>query len=189
MSFATLDKNPDLERACIAASNEGILMFASSHDEGSNVREAYPASLAQTITIAAFDDFGMKLRQSEQEFQYGISGEEIAAGGVPFLESDDRVSGSSVATAIATGLSSLILSCDKLAREERAQQGKGHSELNWNWVVCEHHFKAMASQTSHGAKHILLEKFGGIDVKLKDGLDINVREILEDSFVNVDYSK
>jgi hypothetical protein len=42
----------------------------------------------------------------------------------PFLEFHDRISGSSVATAVATGLSSLI-SCDKLA----------HSGSGKEWVV------------------------------------------------------
>lgn len=178
MSLATLDTNKDLSEACVHAYSEGILMLCCTHDEGSNVDKAYPACYESTITIAAVDNFGIELRQSKQDYKYGISGENVAAGVVPFLESDDRISGSSVSTAIAAGLSSLILSCDRLACPGRTYESNGRKS------ICEDHFDKMKVRQDAQEKYVLLEKFGSIDKKLKDGLDISVEEVLKESFAS-----
>lgn len=184
MSFATIDKNLDLREACRKASAKGIMMLASSHDEGKNLAEAFPGSFEETVTITALDDFGVQLRPSTQNYDFGISAEAIPAGVVPFLtgKSDDSESGSSVATAIAAGLSSLILSCDRLAQEDRPHKSVDQKD------ICVYHLKEMA-QTSPGKTYVMLEKFGGIDGKLKDGLDINVKQVLTEWFATADYDK
>ncbi|KAI0849800.1 hypothetical protein F5Y00DRAFT_234886 [Daldinia vernicosa] len=179
MSFATLDNNPDLERACNDADAAGIVMLCSTHDEGAKIKDAYPASFPSTISITACDEFGSPLRNSQQKYDYGILGQDVAAGVVPFLESDDRISGSSVATAIAAGLSSLILSCDRIAHPD------GTYEVSPRKAIVKHHLRQMLATDD---QYILLEKFGRIDLKLKDGLNIVAEEIINNVFKKATYN-
>ncbi|KAL9120735.1 MAG: hypothetical protein Q9187_002705 [Circinaria calcarea] len=177
MSFAILDNTDNLRNACAEAADAGIILLCSTHDEGSNIDEAWPAAYRDTITITACDEFGELLRPTKQGYDYTIRGQEVAAGVVPFLKSDDRISGSSVATAIAAGLSSLTLSCDRLAHSGKMYTGQDDKRK-----VIRHHLKAMATE-----KYILLEKFARIDQKIKDGRDINAQQILEDFFETAQY--
>ncbi|KAM0518153.1 hypothetical protein ACHAPE_004560 [Trichoderma viride] len=115
MSFATLDKTDALQKVCEKAVDSGIALICSIHDQGANISRAYPVSFRDVIRIMACDESGAPARNVKAQYNYGIHGIDVAAGVVPFLESDDRISGSSVATAIAAGLASLTLSCDRLA--------------------------------------------------------------------------
>ncbi|KAJ2995553.1 hypothetical protein NUW58_g1242 [Xylaria curta] len=94
------------------------------HDEGSRIETAYPASYRTVarslITLAAYDKFRTILREYYGIIHdYLINGEDVAAGVVFFLNSEDTITGSSVAIAIAAGLSS-ILTCDRLSNEGHA---------------------------------------------------------------------
>ena len=173
MSFAILETVDILRDACKEAANAGIIMLCSAHDEGSNIKTAYPAFYGGTFIITACDEFGKVLRTTEQEYHYAIRGREVAAGVVPFLKSDDRISGSSVATAIAAGLSSLTLSCDGLAHP-----GKTYFDHEDRRKVIKHHFDSMLAAN----KYILLDKFADIDQKILDGRVIIVPQILENKF-------
>lgn len=55
-----------------------------------------------------------------------MQGQQVAAGVIPFLEPIERISGSSVATALAAGLSSIILSCNWLENSERNLANEGN---------------------------------------------------------------
>ena len=174
MSFAILDTNERLRKACAKADDKGIVMVCSTHDEGSNISESWPAEYGQAITITACDEYGGLPRNTTETYDYGLHGLDVAAGVVPFLESNDRISGSSVATAIAAGLSSLILSCDRLAHPGKKYEGYDRKNM------VEIQLKKMRS--SKQEKYVILERFADIDLKIKDGLDINVEGILEQSF-------
>ncbi|KAK1254166.1 hypothetical protein MKX08_008161 [Trichoderma sp. CBMAI-0020] len=176
MSFTILDKTEEFQKACAMAVDAGIVLFCSTHDEGANIATAYPASFSDTIKIMACDEFGAPNRNMKDGYDYTIQGIDVAAGVVPFLESDDRISGSSVATAIAAGLGSLTLSCDRLANggPSREYSRSGKSELI---KAC---FKDMLAENSD--KYILLEKFAGVDRKLKDWTSIFAGDIIEDYF-------
>ncbi|KAL8743053.1 MAG: hypothetical protein Q9190_004554 [Brigantiaea leucoxantha] len=174
MSFAILDNTDHLRDACTRAASAGIVMLCSAHDEGSNIDKAWPASYNDTITISACDEYGNPLRVTNQHYHYALRGKEVAAGVVPFLKSDDRISGSSVATAVAAGLSSLILSCDRLANPS-----KRYNDRDDRRKVIDGQFKSMLPENK---SHILLERFAGIDQKIKDGRVINAQEILENKF-------
>ena len=179
MSFAILDNTDRFKDACEEAARAGIIMLCSAHDEGSNINEAWSAAYNDTITITACDEFGKLLRTTKQPYDYAIRGQEVAAGVVPFLKSDDLISGSSVATAIAAGLSSLTLSCDRLTHP-----GKTYNHRDVRNKVIKPHLRAMLA----AEKYILLEKFAGIDRKIKDGRVINAQEILEDDFKFAKYT-
>lgn len=176
MSFAILDSTEEFQKACAMAVDSGIVLFCSTHDEGANIATAYPASFNDTIKIMACDEFGAPTRNMKDGYDYTIQGIDVAAGVVPFLESDDRISGSSVATAIAAGLGSLMLSCDRLANggPSRAYSRSGRSEL------IKAYFKDMLAENSD--KYILLEKFAGVDRKLKDWAIIYAEDIINNYF-------
>lgn len=156
MSFAILDNPASFRNACAAAVNDGIVMLCNSHDAGSNIKNAWPADFNDTITINACDDFGEPLRATSQNINYSIRGREVPAGIVPFLESNDSITGSSVSTAIAAGLSSLILSCDRLAFPDKVYTDRDRINL------VNHHFDKMLPDSTK--KYIMLEKFADIDL-------------------------
>ncbi|KAK0610020.1 hypothetical protein B0T17DRAFT_585395 [Bombardia bombarda] len=171
MSFAMLEKSDDLEKAIKKANADGIVLLCSTHDEGSNIGKAWPADFTETLTIAACDEYGKLHRTTEAgSYQYMLQGLNVAAGVIPFLESTDKISGSSVATAIVAGLSSLIISC--IRRANPNQEFVGVPLLN---QVKDRLDKMLSSKES---KYILLEKFGGIDQKIKSGEPINAEVVL-----------
>ena len=87
-------------------------MICSTAGEGKNELVAYPASFKATIGIAACNAFGTLLKNAtENDAEFFVLGSNINAGVVPFLTEEPRISGSSVATAIAAGLASLTMSC------------------------------------------------------------------------------
>ncbi|RFU78593.1 peptidase s8 s53, subtilisin kexin sedolisin [Trichoderma arundinaceum] len=130
MSFAIRELTEELREACHRAAAHGIAMICSAHDEGSNLTHAYPADFYETMTITTCDEFGtVAPRSRHQNYDYAVYSQEVAVGVVPFLESDEYISGSSVATAIAAGLGSLVLSCDRLAQREEDSRGASRVEL------------------------------------------------------------
>lgn len=122
MSFVIGDDNDDVKKAVKRASSRGIIMTCSTHDEGSRTRSAYPASYRSdsdcdsVIVLAACDQYGKLLRDDDKpKPHYRLIGDRVRAGIVPFVKSEEYISGSSVSTALAAGLCSLILTCDRLA--------------------------------------------------------------------------
>ncbi|KAI1819685.1 hypothetical protein F4861DRAFT_526015 [Xylaria intraflava] len=165
MSFALGESSRALVNQMNKATEAGILMTCSTHDEGSRIVDAYPASLKgdslSLMVLAACDEYGKLLRDVQDEkYHYRIRGQDVAAGIIPFLKSDDTISGSSVSTALAAGLSSLVLTCNRLAQPTR-KYDRGRTGSNTRWVIVREHLERM--QSSEGSKFILLEKFGKID--------------------------
>lgn len=170
MSFAMLEKGP-LEAVVASAFNEGIVMLCSTHDEGSNVAKAYPASMTSTLAVAACNEYGTLNRPiKDEDFQYMLQGVKVPAGVVPFLDSTDRISGSSVATAIAAGLSSLILSCLRLANPEQEFKGRSRAEKVEN--------KLKEMKESGGSKYVMLDRFGKIHERSKTGEPITAEGVI-----------
>jgi hypothetical protein len=172
MSFAILDDKIPFRAACAAAADAGIVMFCSSHDEG------YPSYFNDTITVNACDEFGEPL-QAAKNIDYSIRGRDVPAGVVPFLESSGSITGSSVSTAIAAGLGSLILSCQRLANPEKTYAGRSSRR-----DIIKARLSTMAPDQNKKS-YILLEKFGGIDQRIKDGTDINVDDVLQKFRIDV----
>lgn len=113
-----------LTKQITTASEKGIVMTCSAHDEGARIENAAPAKFKSDVTslfvLAASDEYGRLLRDCEDSsYHYRIPGKDVVAGAVPFLDSEKTISGSSVATAIAAGLCSLILTLDRLSNPAR----------------------------------------------------------------------
>ncbi|KAI0169132.1 peptidase S8/S53 domain-containing protein, partial [Hypoxylon sp. FL1284] len=164
MSFVFGDENKGVIDEITKATDEGIVMTCSTHDEGSRIVDAYPASwMGKTlslIVLAACNDYGKLLRDVDpNQYHYKLNGQDVAAGIIPFLKSEDTISGSSVSTALAAGLCSLILTCDRLANPHKAYE-KGTGERTRLHLV-KHHLDNMQSSTN--SQFVMPEKFGDID--------------------------
>jgi len=100
----------NLDTAIQEAKQKNILMFASASDQGEADRnkDIYPASCDSVITIgsgASDGDPATGVRLDQVD--YLIPGEEIKVTD----DHENTISGSSVSTALASGLAALILHC------------------------------------------------------------------------------
>lgn len=148
-----------------------------------------------------------------------FQGLNIAAGVIPFLESNDRISGSSVATAIASDISSLILSCARLNTCNPAEGWHGEScpgscagfeaclparnshhrscplsngsscvartedcNEKKRRAIVSYFLDSMKPNPSKAEGYVLLEKFGEIDAKVKEGEEIFAEDVLRNWF-------
>jgi hypothetical protein len=104
-----------LEAAISAAEAKKIVMFCSASDEGNgSIDRSYPGDWEKCIKIGAATATGEKFPWVHgQKVNFLLPGENI-----PFKSSDGTMrsfmSGSSVATAAASGLAGLLLHCNKL---------------------------------------------------------------------------
>ena len=159
MSFALLQKDPGLQTEINNANARGIIMVSSTHDEGERVTEAWPASFTCNClkVITACNEYGHQLREnSSPSPHYSLQGQNVWAGDIPFLDARESPSGSSVSTALAAGLSALILTCDQLANLGRPLAKSERSSR------VDYFFKQMKSEAAK-SNFVILEKFGGID--------------------------
>ena len=163
MSF-TIAQPGNLADAIGKATREGIVMTCSTHDEGSKTEAAWPASLKgpgkSLIVLAACDKDGRTLRNIEDHaYDFLLPGQKVSAGNIPFLKSDETISGSSVATALAAGVCSLTLTCDRLANAGRTYKSGMDKGSRYDLVT--EQLRKMRSEV--GSKPIVLNKFGGIN--------------------------
>ncbi|CAK7244932.1 MAG: hypothetical protein STHCBS139747_006495 [Sporothrix thermara] len=108
MSFALGSDSTQMRDMARKASDLGIIMTCSAHDDGSRTTKAYPAAyrgdsdIKTTIVLAACDDYGKLLREPDTlNYDYKLIGKDVPAGIVPFVKSTECITGSSVATALA----------------------------------------------------------------------------------------
>lgn len=85
---------------------------------------------------------------------YMIYKQDVAAGFILFLRSEDTISGSSVSTALAAGVCSLILTCDRLANLQKKYVGAYEDDSSLALVKRHHNIM----QSSNGSRLVLLEK-------------------------------
>ncbi|SPO03473.1 uncharacterized protein DNG_06156 [Cephalotrichum gorgonifer] len=119
LSLITYTITETLQDAIIKAANSDIVIISSTADEGvSDPRAATDQEehKKDVIRIAACDHWGKPLRFSQDQRDYSFVGHNVHVGQVPFLKSDEVVSGSLVATAVAAGAASLALACCRLSR-------------------------------------------------------------------------
>jgi hypothetical protein len=113
MSFALQHTCAELDFEVLEADKAGIVILCSSHDEGWNQEFAFPADKEKhTTSIAACDEYGKVLTMTAPRgVKHMFKGTDIFVGKVPYLKSEERLTGSSVATAISAGVACLILFC------------------------------------------------------------------------------
>ena len=97
MSFVLGDEDKELQKKIEMADSAGIIMTCSTHDEGSRITSAYPAAYKSStqfkdsiIVLAACDEYGELLRHVEKtKYDYKLRGQDVPAGIVPFVKSDE----------------------------------------------------------------------------------------------------
>ncbi|KAI1373538.1 subtilisin-like protein [Hypoxylon crocopeplum] len=124
-SFALRHSSPALRDVVRKARTRGIVIMCSTSDEGENTDQVWPAAyytqqegaverFDNVFPIVGCDEHGKPSRFSnEAAGRYYFRGEDIDASGTDpdLLKERGVVRGSSVATAIATGIASLVLAC------------------------------------------------------------------------------
>jgi subtilisin family serine protease len=146
--------DPALETAIKNAIAADIVVIASTAGEGYNEERAYPAKYDSVLKIAAADYMGKETRESlSKNADYMFPGENILAK-TTFLGADastDPINGMSVATAIAAGVSSLILTSHrfKLSTQALEQPWKDHKKLKRSIIT-----KTLAKMIDNEGKYV-----------------------------------
>ncbi|XDG09918.1 hypothetical protein ABKA04_009533 [Annulohypoxylon sp. FPYF3050] len=131
-SFALDEDQAELEAVLRKAKQKDIIIMCSTADEGENVDEVWPAAYyrrerdrAETFDnifpIVGCNEHGKFSKYAnESAGRYMFRGEDVdvSSADLTLPMETDNVHGSSVATAIATGVASLILACYQLVKKE-----------------------------------------------------------------------
>lgn len=139
------------------ADSSHVVMICSTMDEGRN--ETLDSSSlnkyhGRTIPITASDRYGNPLDFSQRHGPgYRLNGRDITIGELEYLNADAKATGSSVATATAAGIASLILACHRLARTIEAERGIDDKPDNWRKELIESKFHSM--QTDPNDKYVM----------------------------------
>ncbi|KAK6330871.1 hypothetical protein TWF718_003068 [Orbilia javanica] len=137
-SSNALNPLEDLVSALDEAGKSNILMFGAASDQGSASKICYPAESDKCIPIGAATETGEICPWVHQgQAKYTCPGYKV-----PFKRGDGTQpsyhNGSSVATAIASGLAGLILYCDRLAgsdEDKKLKSKKGMSDAFFNMSI------------------------------------------------------
>lgn len=109
----------ELKSAIDDAEAAHIVIICSTSDEGRNVEPeaALPAGFrSKVISVSATDDYGEPLQSSQRYgYDYCLRGHNITLGNFDFLQPPPTVSGSSISTATAAGLASLVIALSRAA--------------------------------------------------------------------------
>ncbi|KAK3307832.1 uncharacterized protein B0T15DRAFT_86228 [Chaetomium strumarium] len=185
MSFTMLDSHDDLKTQMNIANTKNIVMVCSYHDEGSRVFEAWPAAhqSSSKMVIAACDKYGKLIRDVAENdkplYDYKVEAVDVPAGAIPFLDSNDRISGSSVATALVAGLSSLILSCYRLAHPQLSANTR-YQQQKMPIDIIKEHLDRMRNGPAD--KYLLLENFAKTKEQSKDGSILGPSDVFAELF-------
>ena len=179
MSLVSFNAHEGLFDAIDVASNKDIVIICSTADQGNNHQKVYPAmywkeqSVNGVIPVAACDQYGKLTDWStETEARYYFRGKDVTAKPVRFLrDSQIKVSGSSVTTAVAAGTASLILACCHLALKDKRRTGRKHR--------VEHFFRKMRTDENikFGVKYVEPSIIFG-----KSKMGESVKSYIEDTF-------
>jgi hypothetical protein len=149
----------DLDAAIKEAHKGRILMFGAASDQGFNSsNKPYPAKGTGVICIGAAKGSGHAEEVAEKDSDYlfpgGTLGIKLPRQQPTEDERPQTVSGSSFATALATGLTSLILYCVDISKYGK----EGHRESLQDYATMKLVFETMARVGGH-PKYIGVERF------------------------------
>ncbi|KAJ0130183.1 Oxidoreductase BOA1 [Fusarium oxysporum f. sp. albedinis] len=131
-SFVLYGNNNELFQAMEDADAKGTAIICSTADRGHIQQVVWPAwynknkQLSNIFPTAPCNDFGRITEYgTEKTSDYLLPGVDIDASG-PGASLSDPVSGSSVATAMASGIASVIVGCCRLSTQLAANQRPKH---------------------------------------------------------------
>jgi hypothetical protein len=139
LSWTSESTSYDLQKAIEAAAKER-LVFCASDDKAERDNTITKNIRSSIIRVAAADSDHRARKRSDKTVDFMIDGEDIAADGPRYMASHfkQNISGSSVATALASGIASLILCIARIANER-----PDYAEEFRKRDICLKAFKAM----------------------------------------------
>jgi Subtilase family len=116
MCFSIEGRNNMLNQAVQEAASKDIVMLASASDQGGKVHESWPAKCPEVIGISACNADGTRLSYAGDDYvKFAFQGEGIAIkADIEKSEASGFEGSCSIATAMATGVASLILATRRL---------------------------------------------------------------------------
>lgn len=129
-SFVLYRDNEELRTVFKTALRKGVAVFCSTADKGFVHQVVWPAMYSQApelmsnvFPMACCNELGRPTEYgSEKLAKYLLPGENLDPCTLPGKNDPALVSGSSVATAMASGIASIILGCYKLSSRSRKNQ-------------------------------------------------------------------
>ncbi|KAL7915821.1 hypothetical protein GGI35DRAFT_430738 [Trichoderma velutinum] len=144
-----------------AAREDDIVITCSTADEGNVSARSVGENNENVFSIAACDRWGNLLPQCRKTgFDYQFFGQDVYVGQVPYLESREVIEGSSVSTAIAAGMASLILACARISSPFLNQEEENGRRRNWRCDTVRRRFDSMSKGNSEG-KWVILDNLCG----------------------------
>ncbi|KAK4099055.1 hypothetical protein N658DRAFT_509100 [Parathielavia hyrcaniae] len=170
LSLVTYTDTERVAQLIKTAHAQDIVVLSSSADEGlREVNDALQQEKLQhhVMRIAACDRWGNLLERSTKlGFDYRFVGDNVQVGQVPFLKSPDSIGGSSVATAIAAGVVSLIIAFCRLAKDSNTDHGPKRYNM-WRTDMARRRLDAMCDG-GPDKKYVVLDNICGKGEKLKE---------------------
>lgn len=192
----------DLQAAINDAEAKNIIVICSTMDDGRNVsiRDTLPAACTHTLSTVACDRYGGTLPYSDANSSdskiYHVRGHGLPVGALEFVNGPPEPEGSSVSTAVAAGLASLILSCGRMANHlsvvntpngnsaNSAMNGSAHppspTEHGWGKKLVMQKFDAMSD---NGRKHVQTELLCGREGVNKRATADDVSALMRQYFI------
>ena len=134
ISWIVKSNSKRLENAITAATQKG-LVFCSTADIGAQSSfDMWPVDYRNVVAVSASNIYGLPLLKSSHDVHAMLHGDEVPAHGPNYMRSykDTRISGSSVATALAAGLASLCLFLARMANSDgKAELFKERRAMLW----------------------------------------------------------
>ncbi|KAI8624862.1 peptidase S8/S53 domain-containing protein [Xylariaceae sp. FL1651] len=130
MAWSVTKHSAELEEAVYRARSENIVMFHATSDEGSNASQRnFPSQYSECISIAGVDHYGNpKPWTTTDRADYGFPAEINAAN------QSQRYVGSSVATALASGLAGLLLHCQRQFSKPSEDEAQFRRDVKLRWM-------------------------------------------------------
>ncbi|PNP54420.1 hypothetical protein FNYG_15630 [Fusarium nygamai] len=155
-----IQNDPDMkafEGAIGDASGEDILMFCSASDQGEHTPgEVFPGAWGQCIRIGGATFAGDRLTWVDNAVEFWFPGRNV-----PFRSEDGKAyvyeSGSSVATAAASGLAAVILSADQLVSNSPHEKSIFQSQKQMSTTF--QHMATGNDKKFPRTKHIFIDMF------------------------------
>lgn len=159
------------------AREHDIVVITSTADQGVIERpttssKATHVNNKDMFTIAACNRWGHLLDPSAKAgFEFSFIGHDVHVGQVPFLKSAKFISGSSVATAIAAGIASLIIACCRISKNCRKD-----GNHPWRMRMVRDTFTYMQEK---GSQYVALENLCGKNVTIEN---LDFEEMVDHTF-------
>ncbi|KAI0520750.1 hypothetical protein F5B22DRAFT_598226 [Xylaria bambusicola] len=176
ISLVVFANTEDMIKQIEKARRKDIVVLVSTADTGlatTPTSTDKPDNNEDLFTIVACDKWGNLLPFSQKSgYRFRFVGHNVQVGQIPFLKSEESVTGSSAATAIAAGAASLILACYRISPKF------DDSGEDWRYRMVKKRFREMGEGGDQ--PYVKLENLCG---KNRDLRNIDFQAVVREEFV------